>query len=252
MATGGPKKAGGHAMNIMRRDLHDPRKTFRYFNDFFTLPIDDTTADATDWELVEDAGSATTAADKRGGWLFLATNTTDNNEAYLASRAQAFIFNATDEVMFETLVEHTATTAAGDGTFVVGLSDVAAANTIADAGTIVTSFDGACFILEENADVAFVTSNAATQVRTAAAYTWTDGDVVRLGFHYDPNDGTTAKVTPVVNGVDGTAHDLTISGLEEMNILLGSKNHGSTAQTLEVDWVEAIQRRNAAADIGGL
>jgi hypothetical protein len=252
MATGGPKKSGGHNLNLMRRDMHDPRKTFRYFNDFFTLPIDDTTSHILDWEFVEDAGAAWTIADKRGGWLNLVTDGTNEDEVYIATRAQAFIFNTTDEVMFECEVANTAAGAAGDAGFIVGLSDTVAANSILDTGLIMASFDGACFILEENAEVAFVTSNAATPVRTATAYDWTDGDTVRLGFYYDPNDGTTAKVTPVVNGVDGTAHDLTISGLEEMNILLGCKAHSANAQTLEIDWVEAIQRRNAAADIGGL
>jgi len=65
-----------------------------------------------------------------------------------------------------------------------------------------------------------------------------------LGFVYLPNDGTTAKVVPIVNGVAGTAHDLTISGLEEMHLLLGVKAHSANAQTLEVDWVQVVQETN--------
>jgi hypothetical protein len=243
-----------HKLNLLRRDRHDPRKTFRYFNDFFNMSLDDTTAHPTDWEVVEDAAAVYGISDKRGGWLRLECDGDDSDEVYLASRGQAFIFNTTDELFYETEVENTAVTATGDQGFICGLSDTVAVNSILDSGLIMASFDGACFILEENADVAFVTSNAGTQVRTAVAYDWQGtaaaSDLVRLGFFYDPNDGVTAKIIPVVNGVEGTAHDLTISGMEEMNILFGVKNHVGSAQIAEWDWVEVLQRRNAATDIG--
>ena len=243
---------GSHKLNLLRRDRLDPRKCFRYFNDFTTVPIDDATADVTDWELIEDAGSVQAAADKRGGWLNVTSGGTDNNEVYILSRAQAFIFNTTDELMFECEVQ---STLVGDAQYgwAIGLSDIGAANTLVDnTMAIVSSFDGAVFHYLPAADVAFTTSNASSQVQTAAAYSWTDGDLVRLGFFYDPNDGTTAKVIPVVNGVEGTAHDLTISGLAEMNILIGAKAGSGNAQTIGTDWVEVIQRRNATTDINNL
>jgi hypothetical protein len=255
MSTGGPKKTAGHQMNLMRRNLSDPRRTIHFFKRFINNALDDTTSHAVDWAIQEDAGAVYTLGDARGGVWNLTTDSTDNDELYVASRSQAFIFNTTDKVMFECEFSNTAVTGTQRGAY-VGLLDLgAAANNLVDNTMLIAaSFDGAVFNLEAAADLAFVTSNAATQVRTAAAKTWTDGDTVRAGFIYDPNDGTTAKVTPVIDGVDGTAHDLTISGLQEMNVGFGVKNGeaGGGAQVLGVKWVQVIQELNAAADIGGL
>jgi hypothetical protein len=244
-------RLGSNKLNLLRRDRHDPRKTFRYFNDFFSLPVDDTTAHVLDWGFQEDSVAAIVSiSDKRGGWLRLETDGDDNDEVNISSSGQAFIFNTTDELMFECEVQSTLVGDAQYG-FVMGLSDTVGANTLVnDTMAIVSSFDGALFHYLPAADIAFTTSNAATQVQTAAAYTYTNADLIRLGFFYDPNDGVTAKVIPVVNGVEGTAHDLTISGLEEMNILFGAKTGSANAQIVEWDWVEVIQRRNAATDIG--
>ena len=164
----------------------------------------------------------------------------DEDEMYLSSSSQSFIFNTTDKVFFEARVSNNVDTAAA---WCVGLSDTVGADTIVSASGMATSFDGAVLIYEEAADVAFVTSNASAQTRTATAYDWTDGDIVKLGFVYLPNDGVTAHVVPVVNGVAGTKHDLTISGLLDMNILLGIKSRAGAQQTpgLEVDWVQVVQ-----------
>jgi len=53
----------------------------------------------------------------------------------------------------------------------------------------------------------------------------------------------TAHVTPVIDGVTYTAHDLTISGLEEMHILLGVKTPGTSEEALLVDYVRIVSDR---------
>ena len=234
-----------HGYNLLRRQRLDPRQTARYFDDFVTMATDDTTGDPIEWEIVQDAGATAQigALDGLGGWFQVCCDGDDNDECYAASRSEAFIFNTTKELLFEARVKLTAGSTDGKGTFVVGLSDTVAANSILDAGTLMASFDGAIFCLEEDAEVSFTTSNASSQTRTATAYSWTNGDTVRLGFYYSPGDGTTGNVTPIVNGAEGTTHDITISGLEEMHILLGCKTHEGAEQKLEVDWCEVIQRR---------
>jgi len=162
-------------------------------------------------------------------------------------RPLAFIFNTTDYVFFEASVKHTAASTDGKSSFSCGLSDTVGANSHTDAGSIMASFDGALFFKGEDDNIDFVTSNATTQVRNEVK-TWTDGSTHKLGFIYDPNDGTTAKVTPIVDGsAEGlTTHDLTISGLAEMHILFGIKTHEAAQQTpgLEVDYVSVVQRTN--------
>lgn len=242
-------------MNLLRRDRLDPRKCIRFFDDFTTMATDDTTNDPIGWDITQDAGATAQIgpADKRGGWFNISCDGDDNDECYAESNSQAFIFNTTDELMFECEIQITAGSTDGEFGAVVGLSDISAANTLVDdTGEMVASYDGAVFYHPTLGNFNFETSNATTQNTTTGAYTWTDADLVRLGFFYDPNDGTTAKVVPVVNGVSGTVLDLTISGLLEMGILLGIKTGEAAEQTLEVDWVEVIQRRSAATDINQL
>ena len=238
-ATSGSGSYAEHEANRLRNlgFRGTPAQRVQYFDDFVSFADEE-------WAIVQDGTVVAVTSDQLGGWVGIITGTSDTHESYYSSLSEAFIFNTTDKVFFETRVKNTAVGDAGDAGFVVGLSDTVAANTIVDAGTLATSLDGAVFILEEEAEVAFITSNASSQSRTAAAYDWTRGDTVKLGFVYLPNDGTTAKVVPIVNGVAGTAHDLTISGLEEMHLLLGVKAHSANAQTLEVDWVQVVQETN--------
>jgi hypothetical protein len=220
-------------------------------NDFITLPLDDTTGIVTDWVIVADAGATlvTAGGDGLGGWIVIAPDGDDNDEKYLSSGSEAFIFNTTAKVAFEARVKLVQGTTAGKSTFVVGLSDTVAANSIVDGGTLMTSFDGALFHKNEDAtQIKFTTSNAGTQV-TNDVGAFTNDTVVKLGFLYDPNDGVTGKISPIVNGVvakdsDGVAivHDITISGLAEMHILLGAKQHETGNEpVLWVDRVTAVQ-----------
>jgi hypothetical protein len=255
MSTGGPHILAGHKLNLLRRDRLDPRKAFRFFDEFGTAGIDDTTTDLTGYALDEDAGATAQMAvsDKRGGWLGITCDGDDNDASCVSTRAECVIFNGTDEVFYETVIEHAAGSTDGKSSFALGVSDLATRDLTVDAGTAATSFDGAVFVKEEDGNISFVTSNATSQTTTQNVYTWVDGHIVRLGFFYDPNDGTTAKVTPVVNGeaVGNTTHDLTISGLAEMHVIVGQvKTHEAAEQELEVDWYEVVQRRNSAADPG--
>ena len=233
--------------DLMRRDRHDPRKTHRFFDDFITMAIDDTTLDPSAWEIIQDAGATGQIGPKdgKGGWFQVYCDGDDNDECYAASRSESFIFNTTAPLLFEARVLMTKGTTDGKSGFILGLSDVVAANSILDAGTLMASFDGALFFKgEDGAYIRFSTSNAATAVNNTTLKAFTDAMTVRLGFYYDPNDLVTAYVTPLVNGIGGTAQALTISGLEEMHILLGVKTFETGNEPhLDVDWVEVIQRR---------
>ena len=217
-----------------------PRQRIAFFDDFDI-------ANNESWSIVADDANATFVGGTgtlAGSWAGLTTgddSVADADETYASSLSTNYIFNTTDKVFFSARVSHTKD--GGSSAWVVGLSDTVGADTIVTAGTLATSLDGAVFIQEEGADVAFITSNAAAQTRTAAAYTWTNGDVVLLEFVYLPNDGVTAHVVPIVNGVVGTKHDITIAGLLDMRILMGIKTGSAAEQTpgLEVDWLQVVQ-----------
>ena len=240
-AVAGNATYGAHEANRLRNLAMrgNPSQRYAYFNDFANYNDED-------WDHTGGGAGTPAPTDATatlvGGWLGIPTGSSDNDETYVAAKAKSFFINTTDKMYFETRVTNTGNSSSGDASFVVGLASVFANDLLVDAdGTFITTADAIVFVLEENANVAFVTSNASSQSRTASAYAWTNGDTVTLGFLVLPNDGVTAKCVPIVNGVAGTAHDVTIATMAAMRILLGVKAHNGAVQTLNVDWVLGCQ-----------
>ena len=240
---------GEVCLNAIPAHLLDtsPRGEIRFFDDFFSF---DDTATVGRWVFAGDATGTQVVGDGKGGLLVITTHTDNEDEAYISSANEAFIFNTTDRVSFACRLSLTeaATDAAN---WIVGLSDTVAADSMVDAGAgPMASFDGAVFYkVDGTMSIGFCTSNAAVQSKTAALVAFVSASQYVVGFEYDPNAGVTANVTPWVynetTGVltVGTAHTLTIAGLEEMHALLGVKAGTAAAQALVVDYVEVAQSR---------
>jgi len=209
-----------------------------FLDDFFTFNDDDNWVDT-----VTDAGTID-STDAAGGVLSIASGGTDNNESYVSSEHEIFKFQTDKKLYFEARVKLTEANT-DDANIIVGLSDTVAANSLVDDGAgPMASYDGVVFCKVDGGTVwQFETSNATTQKTLANAGAFSDGDWTILGFLYDYNDGTTANVTPYVDGVAGDAKTLTISGLEEMHILLGVKAGDAHAETLLVDYVKVLAER---------
>lgn len=225
--------------------LFDNTDYFMFFDDFITIPLDDTTGFPTGWTIVsDDAGTTGDAIDAEGGWLGVAVTNTDNNETYLSNLGESFKFTTTKKLWFETKVKLTEANI-DDANWIIGLSDNAAADFLQDDGKgPAASYDGAVFFkVDGKMTVQFETSNAATQVTNANLGTFTSATAVRLGFFYDYNDGVTGYITPYINGVAGNRHAITISGLEEMHIVMGVKAGGAKVETLLVDYIKVVQER---------
>jgi hypothetical protein len=176
--------------------------------------------------------------------LGIATGATDNNGSCLSSITECFKVAAGKPIWFEARVK-CAEAATDDANIYVGFSDLATVDAVLDnGGGPAASYDGVLFTKVDGGTVwQFETSNAGTQATTANAGAFVTDTWYRLGFHIDPNDGTTAIVTPYIDGVPGTPLNLTISGLEEMHVVLGAKAGGGNAETLQVDYVKAVQVR---------
>jgi len=209
-----------------------------YFDDFFTFDDGDDYIDT-----VTDAGTIETT-DAANGVLSIASGGTAQNESYVSSDIECFKFQTDKRLFFEARVKLTEANT-DDANIIVGLSDTVAANSLLDTGGgPMASYDGAVFFKVIDGTVwQFETSNAGVQTTNTSVGAYADDTWVKLGFLYDYNDGVTAIVTPYVDGVAGTAKNLTITGLEEMHILLGLKSGGANAEALLVDYVHIVTER---------
>ncbi len=222
----------------------DPNVGNLFRDDFHVY---DPTASVGDWIVVEDAGASLPDAilDNANGVLRVGCDGDDEDEVYVSSLAEGWLFDADRPLWFEARVQMTE---AGSDTanIIVGLSSVVAADTLQEAGAgPVATYDGAVFFKVDGGTVwQFESSNAGTQVTTTDAGSFTSAAWHRLGFTYNPSGGTTGVLTPYLDGTAGTAQNITISGLQEMHILFGVKTGAAaTEEALLVDYVQVLQIR---------
>lgn len=219
----------------------DPSLYHVYFDDFDTF---DATATVGRYAVVKDGTPVQAQIDAAGGVLSIATDVNIQDEAYVSTIAENWLFAATKPLWFEARVALTEA-ATNKANIIVGLSDTVGANSLLDtAGGPMASYDGAVFFkVANNMNWQFETSNAGTQVTNATMGAFASNTWYRVGLLFNPNDGTTGIVTPYLNGVKGTAHNITLAGLEEMHLLFGLKAGSAAAETLRADYVKAVSKR---------
>lgn len=217
---------------------------FHQFVDDFYDVADTTPTDLSRYATVADGAGALTQLDAAGGVAVITSGATDNDEIYISSMSESFLFAASKPLWFEAKIIPVEV-ATNKLNLIIGLSDTVGANTLQDNGAgPAASYDGAVFFKVDGGTTwSFESSNAGTQVTTNSLGTATSGTAVRLGFIFDPNDGTTGKITPYINGVAGTTQDITLSGLEEMHILFGIKAGSAAAETSKVDYIRVLAVR---------
>lgn len=196
------------------------------------------------WAAVKDGAVVPSLLDAAGGVLSLPTDVNNNDEHYLSSLAENWLFAASKPLWFEARVALTEANV-DDANILVGLSDTVGANALLDNGAgPAASYDGAVWFKVDGGTVwQFETSNAGTQVTTASAGAFVTNTFYRVGLVFNPGDGTTGAVTPYLNGVPGTDHAITLAGLEEMHLVFGVKAGGGAAETLRVDFVQLLAVR---------
>lgn len=230
-ATYGPENSLWRTAPVAEA-LADPAGFHLFRDDFYGYDA------SNDYTLVADTDGSAALIDIAGGAVEIISDGDDNDEAYLSSKAESFKFAASKPLWFEARVIGSA------DNLIVGLSDTVGANTLQDTEVgPAASFDGAVFFVDAGAVWKFETSNAGTQTTNANVGAYAADTAYRVGFHFDPADGTTGKVTPYLNGVAGTAQNITLAGLEEMHILFGVKSAGTAEGSLIVDYVQVLQAR---------
>lgn len=214
-----------------------------FFDDFTVI---DGTATVGAWNDAVTDGGTIAVIDTVDGVVSIATDTTIEDESYISTQFETFLFSTTKNLYFECKVKLTEANT-DDANIIAGLSDTVSADFLLDAGAgPAASYDGVVFFKVLDGTVwQAETSNAGTQATDTNAGAFTDGAWHKLGINYDFNDGVTAEVTFFMNDVLGATEDLTISGLQEMHGVFGVKAGSANAETLLVDYIQVVTTRTA-------
>lgn len=222
----------------------NPRKSVVFFDDFHEYIA------ATRFTLATgaDAAAGTVAAsDAHGGVAVLTPAGADNNYVFLPSTNELVLPVLGRRIFFQARVKITEANT-DDANVFVGLSDTVDATLLGDdGGGPPASYDGIGFHKVDGGTTWVPEcSNAATQTTKASTETnatrrsgeWTD-----LAFKVErfSSDGATAYVDFYVDGecvAYGVA--LTLSGLAEMHVAVGTKNGGANAEILNVDYIQVV------------
>ena len=115
-------------MGFQLTNADDWRRTFRFFDDFFTFD------EAERWTTTADAGgSQDLDSDGVCGVLRLATGSTDNDEAYVESTRELFLFADDKALTFEARVKYSEANT-DDANILIGLEDAPGADSLQDDG----------------------------------------------------------------------------------------------------------------------
>lgn len=200
----------------------------------------------------QDSSCTITAEPTTGGQITIATDGSDNLEAWLQYGSTTNTLGAINTTsgkvtIFETRVKFPTVTA---GNAYVGLAEegLAANSNMADSGGALTDKDYLGFLLKEGAPstLLFVYGKEGT---TATVTTLVSlGTVVldtfyNLGFIYDPNAVDAKKLKVYMNNAEqttyGTATTLASADFptgEELTFLAGVKANGSAVKSMTLDW----------------
>lgn len=227
----------------------DPLRYFQLFDDFM-YPATSAVSDVTAWTAVNDGSTGTPVfQDAAGGIFNVVTAAADNDYAAYKSLHQPFLFADGKKLWFEARFKLSEATT-NESTWWFGLSDTTTTGGMqANTSGPLASYDGALIWKEPETalTVNFETSNAATQSTLTAFATSISNTWHRVGFYFD-GGSTVSYVTPYFyNGsawTTGTAQPITLSGLEEMNLIYGVKaGPTAAAETLQIDYVRCLQLR---------
>lgn len=214
--------------------------------------------DAAEWvTTLTDSGTGS-VGDAAGGILALVASdgtVADNDEAYVESPNETFLFANNKPLVFEARVQY-AEANTDDANIIVGVKDAVAANTLLDdGGGPAASYSGAVFFKVDGGTTwQCETSIAGTQTTTdlTAANANNLSKVVQtaggtayqvLRIEFKPYSSTNAKVDFFIDGVHVASHDFIYTSATEMQICAGVKNGSANNETLNIDYIGAWQLR---------
>lgn len=204
--------------------------------------------DTTKWTTTATDSGAITVGDTVGGRASLAASdgtAADNDETYLLSANEIFLFQNDKPIWFEARIQFTEANT-DDANVAVGLMSAVAANSILDNGAgPAASYSGAVFFKVDGETVwQCENSVGATQKTTATTTTAGGSSFQLLQIEVRPQGTGFYDVVFWIDGVEVAKHkDQALGSPTEMHVFAGVKNGGANLETLVVDYIAAYQLR---------
>lgn len=229
-------------------DLILGRRNFGFFEDFHEFVTADLFTDTS-----ADTGAAVAGIEGVGGQVTLTTGATDNNECYLHTTRELFLFAADKPIVFETRLKYTEANT-DDANVCHGLMDAVGANSILDnGGGPKASYSGAVFFKSDGdtlwsvesslAGVQTTTQLSATNSLTKTAQVPGGGTWQTFRIEVVTISSTEAEVSFYIDGVLVAKHSLTYTSATEMQAFVGAKAGDTNSEVVTVDYVSAYQLR---------
>jgi len=238
----------GFDLLTLPQGAKDARGQYGFFEDFLEFVTGDLFTDTS-----ADSGSGVANVDAAGGQVTLTTGTTDNDECYLLTTKELFLFAANKPLIAECRLKFTEANT-DDANVAFGLMNAVGANSVLDnGGGPAASYSGAVFFKVDgethwNAE----SSLAGTQTTTAlTALNSLDGQLKTAGggvwqtlrIEVIPISSTEATVYFYIDGVLVITQSLTYTSATEMQVFVGVKAGGANAEVVYVDSILAYQVR---------
>ena len=196
------------------------------------------------FEVIATDGGSAAIADGVKGILAISPGASDNDEIYLICDKEAFKFLANKPIIAEVRLDFTEANT-NDANVIFGLMDAATADAlIDDAGGPKASYSGAViFKVKDETLWRYESSVAGTQVPVAGGTVTTKtaggGTYQTLRIEIKPTSSTSQTIAFWIDGVCVGTNEQTLTSGTEMQLIVGVKNGGANAETLNIDYVGA-------------
>ncbi len=193
-------------------------------------------------------------ADGEGGVVLLTTGATDNNEAYLFSTQELFLFAANRPLVCEARVQF-AEANTDDANVYFGFMDAIGANALVDDGAGPKSSYSGAVIYKSDGDTLWSVENSigSTQKTTQlTADNSLDGSAKAAGgaayqvlaIEVNPHGGGSSDISFWIDDVLVAKHkDQPYASATQMMVGCGIKAGGANSEVLSVDYINAYQLR---------
>lgn len=246
----GPNPASGMWANCPAMAYADPSVAITYFDDFLTLPIDNTTANPVGWTYTGDAnGDATLKTGEFGGVLNLQTGATDNNETTLelGSGATGTMFEITNaggkKLWYECRVK--ALQHADEAIFIGLAEEGLGANFLTDDTGVPADKDFIGFRYKTDAsdewDIAW--KKAGQTEQEGANEVENADDWHTFGFYFDGTSTVTFYIDGTASSTTATTSAATFPSGEELAPIIAIKTGSGATVQADVDWIKCVMLR---------